>query len=126
MIKKLLLMILLCAMTVSVFAQNAPFAVMDVESQNPTALKITIKTFANKKKEAQHEAIYAALNVLLFEGLPGTAYSSPLLPLSAKREASDYVNDLFTNRTSDFVRSVTQMSDFHKAAANEKSTIFDK
>lgn len=125
MIKKLLSMILLCAMTVSVFAQDAPFAVMDVESQNPTAIKIIIKTFANKKKDAQQEAIYAAFNVLLFEGLLGTAYSSPLLPLSAKREASDYVNDLFTNRTSDFVRSVTQMSDFHKAAANEKSTIFD-
>ena len=123
--KKLLLMWLLCVISFSAAAQEKPFSVMNVNAQSPSAIAMTIKTYAKKKKDAQHEAICAALNVLLFEGLPGTSYSTPLLPLSAKRENYAYLNNLFMNRVTDFVKSVTQVSDFHKASGNEKSTIFD-
>ena len=106
-------------------AQEVPFAIISSEANNSSALTMTVKTFAKKKNDARSEAINEALNILLFEGLPDTPYSAPLLPLSAKREQSEYLDDLFSNRTSDFIKSINQTSDFQKAIPGEKSTIFE-
>ena len=125
MFKNLFLMGLMCIICFPSIAQEVPFSVINTETNNPAAILMTIKTFAKKKQEVQPEAIKAALSVLLFEGLSDTPYSKALLPLGAKREQAEYLNDLYLNRTSDFIKSINQTSDFHKAEPGEKSTTFD-
>lgn len=115
----------MCIVCITSVAQEVPFAVINVESNDPSAVTMTIKTFAKKKNGAKSEAIKSALKVLLFEGLASTPYDKPLLPLSAKREQSEYISDLLLKRTGDFIKSIRQTSDFHKAVSGEKSTFFE-
>lgn len=72
------------------------------------------------------EAQCAAMRIILFDGLPNTIYSRPLLSegVSIIHENKSYFDDIFLNRGSDFVKSISMDSDFKKALKGEKSTLF--
>lgn len=106
-------------------AQKAHYVIVNADTKNPSALKIAVKTFAQKANKAEHEAACAALNALLFDGLSDSRLDTPLMSLNAKREQSAYLNALYTNRIFDFVKSIIRRSDFHKASEGEKSTLYD-
>lgn len=108
------------------YAQNANYVFVGADIKSPSSVKITLKTFGDKKKTIGFEANCAALRILMFDGIEGTIYNKPLLSqgVSAISDNLGYFENLFNNRLSEFIRMSVMMSDFKKAEKGEKSTLY--
>ena len=107
-------------------AQSADYTYLNAEILSPSSVKVTLRTFAKKKKLADFEANCAALRIIMFDGLAGTIYKRPLLKEGtiALRTYSTYFEELFNNRMSDVIKRTTMESKFKEAEKGENSTLY--
>lgn len=110
-------------MSIPTYAQSNGFQLMNVNTDNASAFNFLVKVYTDKKKNVEIDAISDVIHLILFEGFPNTNYSTPLLPLSAKREQATFFQDLFENKLSDFIRSCTLKSEFKKADDNKGTLV---
>ena len=109
-----------------IFSQDSNYIFVEGNVKSPSSVFITLKTFAEKKKELDKEAKCAALKIVMFDGVEGTIYNRPLLKqgVSVLHEKEDFFRDMFNNKLSDYIRQLKMLSDFKKAEKGEKSTLY--
>lgn len=118
-------MVVICT-TFIVHAQTAHYVFVEAQVKSPSSVKITLKTYTDKKKNVDFEAKCAAIRIAMFDGIEGTIYNRPLLSQGtmALTENASYFDNLFYNRLPDVVRYAKMESDFKKAEKGEKSTLY--
>ena len=120
---KLLIITLLFLFNIPIAVQAQGYQLINANTQNPSAFNIQLKVYTDKKKNLEIDAISDAIHILLFDGIPNSKYSTPLLPLSAKREEAPFFQDLFENKLLDFIRSCSIQSEFKKADDNKGTLV---
>lgn len=72
-------------------------------SDQTGTVKMLVTGIGKNKKETAEAAMLRALETLLFQGLPGSTYSTPLLSNLAQQKEHPAVKALLKNGLSDFV-----------------------
>ena len=100
------------------FAQNCAYRIVSYEignDKNTAVVKLDIEV--KNKKLLEQESTNTVLGIIMFEGLPGTKFSKPLLSEGAntmQSEFPEYFNSLYNERGKDFVTNFKMLSDFKK------------
>lgn len=105
-------------------AQYADYIILKTEASNPSSLTLMINTTGSKKKECVNDAAVAALNAILFEGIPASSIK-PIMSLSGRSNKKDFLNDLFSSKVQEYVRSTRMISEYGKSEKRKKSTDFE-
>lgn len=99
-------------------AQFIEYQVLECEQVSPSVIKLSIIVYGNDKKSIDTDAMIAALNVAMFDGIEGTSFSKPLLEDGVNTSISNnpnYFNPFYDYRYQDFIQSCTMVSKFKKA-----------
>mgnify|MGYP001299900538 CR=1 FL=1 len=123
---KILLSIVTLMLCLGAKAQSS-YLLVDAQSIASAHVRLKVKTYCNKRKLVDYEAICAAARIVLFQGVPNTQYKKALLPdgeQTSYQQHPKYFNDFFNSRISDFISSCVRLSEFKKADKN-KATLYE-
>lgn len=125
--KKLLLACLLGICSFIGKAQVVPYQLGEAVSEKQSEVTFKVYVYCDSKKELDQSAYLAAIRCVMFEGIPGTKFSKPLLN-EGERTLVDkhpaYFKDLYGWRYVDFVKDCIILSRFRKSGVG-KSTLFE-
>lgn len=125
--KRILITIVLAFFAIVGKAQVVPYQLGETVSEDQSEVTFTVYVFCDSKKELDQAAYLAGIRCVMFEGIPGTKFSKPLLN-EGERTLIDkhpaYFDELYGWRYADYVKSCVILSKFKKSGVG-KSTIFE-
>lgn len=124
MIRFIITFILFFTSVLSSLAQYADYIILKAEANNPSSLMLMINTTGSKKKKCVNDAAVAALNAILFEGIPASSIK-PIMSLSGRSNKKGFLDDLFSSKVQEYVRSTRMISEYEKSENRKKSTDFE-
>lgn len=124
MTRVVLVLILFCISSLNSLAQYSDYIILNADAKNPSSLTLWINTTGSKKKECVNEAAGAALNAILFEEIPASNMK-PIMSLNGRSDYKEFLDNLFSNRVQEYVRSARMISEFEKSENRKKSTDFE-
>lgn len=116
--KNLLGFFLALIASMSIKAQDCKYSVIETCMSGDDAVSITLNVAVNDKKNLEKEAEFAALKVLIFDGVPNTKYSRPFMKegyKSAYAENPSYFQTLYNSTSSDYVSAFESLTKFKKS-----------
>lgn len=125
--KRLILSIFTMAFPILASAQLSGYLYEGTTSSSQEDVTFTLKVFCNDKRIIDQQANLAAIRCVIFNGVPGTRFSKPLLTegeATMMQEYPGYFDDLYNNRWTDFVKECKMMTKFKKSG-DKKSTIYE-
>ncbi len=107
--------------------QVVPYQLGKTVSEGQSEVTFNVYVFCDSKKELNHAAYVAGIRCVMFEGIPGTRFSKPLLnegegTLIDKHPT--YFEELYGWRYADYVKDCVLLSKFNKSGVG-KSTLFE-
>lgn len=124
--KKVLLLLFTLCITLAAKSQIYSYTFVETLSSSSEEVTFTYKVFCPQKKSIDQAGYLAGLRCVIFDGIPGTMFSKPLLSEGEKTSVSknqSYFDDLYYNRISDFAKDCYMISKFKKSGDNQ-STLF--
>ena len=126
--RRILIFLILALFANIGIAQNVfPYQLSETISENQSEITFKVYVFCNDKKVIKQAASIAGIRCVMFDGIPGTKFSKPLLSEGEQtliNKNSSYFNDLYSNRFNDYVKKCNMTSKFKKADI-KKSTQFE-
>lgn len=110
--------------SINICAQS--YKVVSAEVESPDRVNIKIMVYEQNKKLIDKEASLDAIRCLLFDGIPNSRYSSPLLKEgeeTMKSKHPSYFNNLYGGRYTDFIFS-SQMETKFRKGDDKKGTLY--
>ena len=125
--RRYIFVLVLMIMPLLAKAQSCGYLHVETTSSSQEEVTFVLKVFCDNKKTLDYEANIAALRCVMFDGIPDTRFSKPLLSGGEKTEMEkhqDYFENLYDSRWTDFVKSYKMISKFKKSG-DKKSTLFE-
>ena len=99
-------------------AQDCKYGVIETCMSGTDDVSITLNVDIKDKKVLEKEAQFAALKVLMFDGIPNTKYSRPFIKEGYKStyaQHPSYFQTLYNSTASDFVKDYSALTKFKKS-----------
>lgn len=125
--KRLFFTLIAMAIPLLVSAQLSGYLYEETIASTQEDVTFTLRVFCNDKKAIDQQANLAAIRCVIFNGVPGTRFSKPLLTegeATVMQEYPGYFDDLYYNRWTDFVKEYKMMTKLKKSG-DKKSTIYE-
>lgn len=125
--KRLFFTLIAMAFPLLASAQLSGYLYEETTASTQEDVTFTLRVFCNDKKAIDQQANLAAIRCVIFNGVPGTRFSKPLLTegeATVMQEYPGYFDDLYYNRWTDFVKEYKMMTKFKKSG-DKKSTIYE-
>ncbi len=106
---------------VPIKAQDCKYTVLEAAMSGSDDVALTLNIDVKDKKILEKEAEFAALKVLIFDGVPNTKYNRPFLKdgyKAAYTQNPTYFQTLYNNIAPDFVKEYEALSKFRKSNNN--------
>lgn len=120
--KKILLFLIFTLIGfVPVKAQDCKYTVLETSMSGTDDVAITLNVDVKDKKNLEKEAEFAALKVLIFDGVPNTKYNRPFMKEGYKAAYTrnpTYFQTLYNNIAPDFVKEYEVLTKFRKSNDN--------
>lgn len=103
---------------------NYDLETYSVSPQEQTAT-LVINIYTNKKKELDASASFAALKIIMFDGLPETIYSKPLIREPYEDfyfKYKNYLDNLYSTYSQNFITQLEQLTEYKKGP-NKSTTM---
>ena len=117
--KKSLLIFLFILIGFSVLkAQDCKYTVLESCMNGNDAVSITLNVDVKDKKNLEKEAEFAALKVLMFDGVPNTRYNRPFMKEGYKSvyaQHPTYFQTLYNTTSSDYISDIEILTKFKKS-----------
>lgn len=127
---KIIAMLMMAGALLGAKAQVPVYEMVNGEVTSPKEVSLSLVSYSKEKKFAFDDAKWAALYLLMFDGVPGTVYARPLLPQGngILSERPSYFENLRLYQMDKMVKRCTMESKFGKAErkAERKSKGRDK
>lgn len=108
-------------------AQVVPYQLAEKVSENQSEVTFRVYVFCDAKKQLDQAAFLAGIRCVMFDGIPGTKFSKPLLN-EGERTLIDqhpaYFDELYGWRYADYIKECVMLSKFKKSGVG-KSTLFE-
>lgn len=124
--RKFLLALMLGIMCFSQAQNNFSYSLESVKIIDNNVVLLVVNVESSNKNMIERDAKYAALKIIMFDGLPETKYSKPLLPegeIHTIADHPDYFDKLYNTYSSDFIKGIRQLTKYKKGPG--KSTQFE-
>lgn len=124
--RKLILLLFATCITFAAQAQMYSYTFVEKVSSSSEEVTFTYKVFCPEKKVINQAGYLAGLRCVIFNGVPGTMFSKPILSEGETTSISKnqgYFDDLYNNRISDFAKDCYMLSKFKKSG-DKQSTLF--
>ena len=115
--KSLLFLFILIGYSV-VMAQDCKYSVVESSMSGNDAVTITLNVDVKDKKNLEKEAEFAALKVLMFDGVPNTRYNRPFMKEGYKSvyaQHPTYFQTLYNTTSSDYISDIEILTKFKKS-----------
>ena len=115
---QLLMLCLSFIVCVTMKAQDCKYTVLETCMRGNDDVTLTLNVDVKDKKDLEKEASFAALKVLIFDGVPNTKYGRPFMKQGYKTtyaQHPSYFQTLYNSVMSDFVEEVETLSKFKKS-----------
>lgn len=99
------------------YSQTVNYKVINTEMYSSANVTLKLIVYGKSKKTIDHDAQCAALKVVLFSGCPNTTFTKALMEDGEKTSAekySQYFENLYNVRYSDFIESCEAISAFKR------------
>lgn len=108
-------------------AQVVPYQLAEKVSESQSEVTFKVYVFCDAKKQLDQAAFLAGIRCVMFDGIPGTKFSKPLLN-EGERTLIDqhpaYFDELYGWRYADYIKECVMLSKFKKSGVG-KSTLFE-
>lgn len=108
-------------------AQVVPYQLAEKVSEGQSEVTFKVYVFCDAKKQLDQAAFLAGIRCVMFDGIPGTKFSKPLLN-EGERTLIDqhpaYFDELYGWRYADYIKECVMLSKFKKSGVG-KSTLFE-
>ena len=108
-------------------AQVVPYQLAETVSESQSEVTFKVYVFCDAKKELNHAAFLAGMQCVMFDGIPGTKFSKPLIN-EGERTLIDkhpkYFDELYAWRYAEYIKECIMLSKFKKSGVG-KSTLFE-
>lgn len=125
--KKTILVIVMVMSSIIMRSQVVPFQFVKAVSTTQSEVTFEVLTFCDDKKDLDQAAFLAGIRCVMYEGIPGTAFSKPLLS-EGERTLIDqhptYFEELYGRRYVDYIKECVMLSKFKKSGVG-RSTLFE-
>ena len=99
-------------------AQDCKYTVLESYMNGNDAVSITLNVDVKDKKNLEKEAEFAALKVLMFDGVPNTRYNRPFMKEGYKSvyaQHPTYFQTLYNTTSSDYISDIEILTKFKKS-----------
>lgn len=99
-------------------AQDCKYTVIETSMNGNDAVSITLNVDVKDKKNLELEAQFAALKVLIFDGVPNTRFNRPFLKDGYKSSYAlhpSYFQTLYNTTSFDYISEMETLSKFKKS-----------
>ena len=101
-------------------AQSYQYQYVETLSENQSEITFTMNVFCDSKKTFEQSAYLSGLRCVLFDGIPGSKFSKPLLSEGERTlmdKHPDYFQELYGWRYADFLPECRQLTKLKKSGA---------
>lgn len=99
-------------------SQDCSYSVIEACMNGDDAVTITLNIDAKDKKNLEKEAAFAALKVIMFDGVPNTRFNRPFMKdgyKSVYAQHPSYFQTLYNTNASDYVSNFETLTKFKKS-----------
>ena len=125
--RKFLIIVALACVTIIGKAQVVPYKLAEKVSESQSEVTFKVYVFCETKKELDQAAFLAGIRCIMFDGIPGTKFSRPLLNEGEQTlidKFPSYFDEFYGRRYADYIKGCVMLSKFKKAGVG-KSTLFE-